>query len=261
MQQLVPVYRPVAVEAVYADLTFPKPPPDRPYIAINMVSTVDGKAAIGGSAVGLGSRVDRALMRQVRSAVDALLVGATTVRTELVDPRVPPALVAVRGAHGLPSQPLAVTLSRTLDLDPRRRFLVGGAERTLILTTEQAPLEREQTLRHYARIVRIGAERVDLRAALGWLRHAAGVRWLLCEGGPSVNQALLEAGTLDEVFWTISPTLAGGHGPTLVEGTMPAGNARVRLVPVSLFQHDAEIFARYRVVRPTSAPPPSENSA
>jgi riboflavin biosynthesis pyrimidine reductase len=230
----------------YADLRFPDLP-DRPWVAINMVTTVDGVAALGGSARGIGSRTDRRVMRLIRAAADALLVGAVTLRADRVDPRVPDDLAQRRVARGLPPQPLAVALSGSLDLDPAYPFFRHGPDGALLLTGEAAPEERARAFAGRARVVRIGREAVDLPAALRYLRAEHGVRALLAEGGPRLNRALLDEGLLDEVFWTVAPALAGG-GLGMLRGG-PSERIAARLSLTSLYEHEGELFARYRVVR------------
>jgi riboflavin-specific deaminase-like protein len=233
----------------YADLRFPERA-DRPWVAVNMVTTVDGAAAIDGSARGIGSRTDRRVMRLVRAAADALLVGAGTLRADRVDPRVPDDLAARRAARGLPPQPLAVALSGRLDLDPGHPFFRHGPEGALVLTSEAAPAARARAFDGRATVVRLGRAAVDLPAALGYLRAERGVRALLVEGGPRVNGALLAAGLLDEVFWTVAPALAGGSGLAMLRtGGLPE-RIEARLDLLSLWEHEGELFARYRVVRP-----------
>ena len=76
-----------------------------------------------------------------------------------------------------------------------------------------------------------------------------GVRRLLCEGGPTLAERLLERGLLDEVFWTIAPKLAGdGDGPGLLESDEAADRIRADLRLLSLYEHDGDLFARYRVL-------------
>lgn len=227
----------------------PDPPPDRPYAVVNMATTLDGKVSLGGSGAGIGSRVDRRLMRRIRAAADALMVGAGTLRADLVDPRVDPDGVQARARRGLSSQPLAVAVSGSLDLDPTNRFLVNGPAGTLILSVADAPADRWRCLAPYARIQSVGIGTIDLAAALRLLRTEHGVRWLLCEGGPSLNQLLLDLGLVDELFVTLAPKLAGGHGPGLLDGPEPAAAIRARLELVSLHEHESELFARYRVRR------------
>jgi riboflavin-specific deaminase-like protein len=225
---------------------------------MNMVSTVDGKTALGASAAGIGSRTDGRLMRQIRAGVDAIIYGAGTLRSEIVDPRVDARRSRARVENGLPSQPLAAIVSGSLDLDPTTRALVNGPDRTVIFTADRAPAERIRALRPYATLVVQDGSTVDLRLALRHLFDQFGVRRLLSEGGPTLNQRLLDAELIDELFWTVAPKLAGGHGRNLIDGNRPTRQIRASLELRSLFEHDGELFARYSLRRGTDgryAPP------
>jgi riboflavin-specific deaminase-like protein len=216
---------------------------------MNMVSTVDGKSALGGKAAGIGSRTDSLLMRQVRAAVDAVMHGAGTLRSEIVDPRVDLVRSRQRLARGLSPQPLAIAVSGSLDLDPTSRFLVNGPGGTIILTSTLAPAERRRRLAPYASLIACGAPTVDLAATLRRLYDDFGVRSLLSEGGPTLNQYLLDAGLIDEVFWTIAPKLAGGQGRGMIDSGIPTTRITARLDLISLHEHDGELFTRYRLRR------------
>src|SRR5918998_1150655 len=68
-----------------------------------------------------------------------------------------------------------------------------------------------------------------------------GVRALLCEGGPTLNRALLAQGLVDELFLTLSPQLTGEPGaPRIVEGEGLDGPARAR--PVWVLRAGGELF-------------------
>ena len=59
-------------DQLYVDPGFPSPPPQRPHIYLNMVSTADGKTLLGprgSTAKGLGSSTDQLLMRRLEAAV------------------------------------------------------------------------------------------------------------------------------------------------------------------------------------------------
>lgn len=251
LRRLFPSDTAVPVEAgdVYRDLALPPGAHGRPYVITNMVSTVDGKAALGTSAAGIGSRTDALLMRQVRAAVDAVMHGAGTLRAEIVDPRVGPARSRERVARGLAPQPLAVAVSGSLDLEPTNRFFVNGPAGTVVLASSRAPAEWRRRLAPYASLLVDDGPTVDLEAGLRRLHDEFGVRRLLSEGGPTLNQSLLDTGLIDEVFWTIAPKLAGGHGPGTIEVDTPAVKIAARLQLVSLHEHDGELFARYRLQR------------
>jgi riboflavin biosynthesis pyrimidine reductase len=82
-------------------------------------------------------------------------------------------------------------------------------------------------------------------AAMADLR-SRGVRSLLCEGGPTLNSALLEAGVVDELFLTLSPMLSGEPGaPRIVEGDGLPGPARLTLEWA--LRHEQELYLRYSV--------------
>jgi riboflavin-specific deaminase-like protein len=239
----------ISPDEVYRDLTFPAGEVSRPYVALNMVSTVDGKTALGESAAGIGSRTDARLMRQIRAAADAVVWGAGTLRADIVDPRVDPVRVQRRIERGQAPQPLAVSVSGSLDLEPTNRFFVGGPERTVLFTTEAAAADRRRLLARYATVVVHEGTRVNMEEALRYLWERHGVRLLLSEGGPGLNQLLLEAGLLDEVFWTVAPKLAGGRGRTLLDGDQAAQAIRATLDLISLYEHAGELYSRYRLRR------------
>jgi riboflavin-specific deaminase-like protein len=216
---------------------------------MNMVSTVDGKSALGHSAAGIGSRTDSLLMRQIRAAVDAVMHGAGTLRSEIVDPRVDVERSRQRVVHGQPPQPLAVIVSGSLDLDPTGRYLVNGPTGTVILTSSSASADRQRRLSPYATILLSDGPSVDLPSMFRRLREQFGVRSLLAEGGPTLNQHLLDAGLIDEVFWTIAPKLAGGHGRATIDSAEPTTRIKARMDLISLHEHAGELYARYRLRR------------
>jgi riboflavin biosynthesis pyrimidine reductase len=216
---------------------------------MNMVSTVDGKTALGASAAGIGSRTDAGLMRQVRAAADGIIYGAGTLRADIVDPRVDVAAARRRRERGLPPQPLAAAVSGSLNLQPTNRFFVNGAVGTVLFTTAGAPDDRRRTLAPYATIVAYDGPQVTLLPALQYLYDRHGVRRLLSEGGPGLNQHLLDAGLIDEIFWTVAPKLAGGRGRNLLDSHETTSAIHALLELISLHELAGELYARYRLVR------------
>ena len=90
--------------------------PSRPHLAINMVATVDGRAALGGTATGIGSALDRQHMRQLRADFDVVLHGAGTVRADPLSARVPAHLAEQRAARGQSPQPLGAIITASGNL-------------------------------------------------------------------------------------------------------------------------------------------------
>lgn len=224
----------------------------RPRVLLNMTSTADGRATLGGRSGAISSPADRELFHALRAPADAILVGAGTIRTERYGPLIPnPDHRAERRAHGLSEEPLACVVTASLDLDPSTPLLAASTTRLVLLTPAQGELASTACSVEYVREARDG--RLDLTAALAQLAERFGVRLLLCEGGPHLACELAAAGLLDELFLSLAPKLAGGE---------PAGTSALRILagaelapPVALelldaFESDSQLFLRYGVLAP-----------
>jgi riboflavin-specific deaminase-like protein len=231
----------------YADPGWPLPGEARPYVVLNMVSTVAGKGAVGGGAAGIGSRADHALMRQLRARADAVMTGAGTLRAEDYSSRVPAAFAADRQARGQTEQPMAVIVSGSGRLPAERPLFWGEGFRRVLLTSEASAASLDPAQRARLEPCIAGRTAVDLAAGLHALRTDFGVRWLLGEGGPHLNHSLLAAGLVDELFLTFAPKLVGSAGPTIVEGLPFPTPGGIELTLVTLYAADSELFFRYQV--------------
>ena len=234
---------------IYRDLSFPVTAWDRPYAAINMVTSVDGKTSLGGAAYSLGSKVDHLVMRRIRRAADAVLVGAETLRRENVNPSVPPEMQDERVGLGMAPQPTAIVVTASAELPLDRTFFRSTAFPRVVVTTKRAPQERVEALGGHAVVLRAGEDAVDLPLMMQMLAVELGLRRLIVEGGPTLNSALIAEGMVDELFWTVAPKIVGGAAMrTMVEGK-PLPLERVpRLELMSLYNHESELFLRYRLV-------------
>ncbi|HEY8467905.1 MAG TPA: dihydrofolate reductase family protein [Solirubrobacterales bacterium] len=217
-------------------------PEDRPYVLTNFALTLDGRATIAGRSGPIAGPADTSLLVGLRTRVHAVMIGAETLRAERYGRIIRSQAKRERRERlGLPHDPLAVIVG-SMDLPwDAPLFTEGG--RVLIFTTDDA--ERPPT-KSSVRVVRHEGERVDLRAALEYLRHERGVTSLLCEGGPHLHGELIAAGLVDELFITRAPKIAGGEGPGLVADIdeHPLDAELVWLL------HDPEtddLFGRYRL--------------
>lgn len=197
--------------------------------------------AIGGRSGQIGSAADTEMLVGLRSASEAVMVGAGTMRAERYGRLIrDPSKRAARERRGLPHDPLAVLISGRLDLPWDAPMFTCGGGRILIFTaSDETPPETETP-------VRVERHRggVDLVEVMRHLRQDRGIRALLCEGGPVLTGGLLAAGLIDELFVTRGPILAGGDGPGLIAGV---DEARVDLELAWLLREGSELFARYRV--------------
>jgi riboflavin biosynthesis pyrimidine reductase len=239
----------------------------RPYVLLNMISTADGRATIAGRSGPLGGTADHALFHGLRTLVDAVLVGARTLRVERYNRIVNDAAErARRSERGLAAEALACVVSGSLELDPAIPLLADPEARVVIVTPSQASLEPVAAQVQYVRCASHGE--LDLSAALHALRERLRVGTVLCEGGPHLAWQLLEAGLLDEMFLTLAPRVAGGDIASSPVGTrgmtvedVTAGAAALPLMSgapfsppaqldlLSALESDSYLFLRYRVAR------------
>lgn len=215
-------------------------PAARPYVLLNMVATTDGRASVGGRTAPISSVPDRQLFHALRTRVDAVMVGAGTLRTERYGRLVPDhARRDQRSAAGLAPDPLAIVVSGSLRLPADLPLFQDPASRVVVVTTADGAVGDCPAQLEYLR-----SAPVDLAAALERLRAEHGVRSILCEGGPQLNASLLDAGLIDELFLTTVPLLAGGAGALTIMGDAPLREP-VRLALVWLLESGGELFARY----------------
>jgi riboflavin-specific deaminase-like protein len=219
-------------------------PPDRPYLVLNMVSTLDGKATIDWRTKGLSTELDRQLFHHLRTQADAVMVGAGTLRAERYGRMAKSAeLRDKREREGLARDPLAVVVSARLDLPADLPLLNEPEQRVVIATGSDAALPG---LGEHVEYARVGD---DLPLLMARLREDHGVRSVLCEGGPTLNSYLLAAGLVDELFLTLNPKLAGGASAlTIVAGRELVEPAELDLVSVA--QGGGDLFTRWRVQKP-----------
>lgn len=203
-----------------------------PYVILNAVSTLDGKVSKDGSSSGIGSDVDRLVMRTIRSKVDAILVGAGTIRSEKLSLSVTDEQASLRREQGEREQPLGVVLSRTgegLKLEELREAIPN----LLVMTEEYLPHAPGDT-----------DEGDELEAYLRILNTDHGVKTLLVEGGPTVNHSLFREQLVDELFLTLTPKVYGGEETNLVSGEQIA-NGETGQKLVSVYSCESELFLRY----------------
>ncbi len=231
-----PVYSP------YGKLGFPNPPADRPWVYANFVQTLDGiTSLLGSNASGADisqSAEDRWLMDLLRAHADAVLLGMATLILEKNLGRHRP-----RGPVFRIVEPTLQQLRAKLRRGVERNIFVSGTGNirfsefavfdgdrveTAVITSPDgaANLARLNNSHPHVQIIVAGSgTSVDLPEALKQLRKA-GIRYLLCEGGPRLYGAMMRDGLVDEKFLTVSPFDAGQLMPpeeaaTLLQAPVP----------------------------------------
>lgn len=167
----------------------------RPYTSVHIAQTLDGRiAAADGTSQWISSPESLAANHQLRSRVDAMLVGTGTVIAD--NPR-----LTARQPDGTlaPKQPLRVVLG---ERDIPEGAALHGDGRWLQLRSRD-PLQAGQILR------------------------AQGVKHLMVEGGAQVTAAFLRADLIDELIISLAPSILGAGTSSIGDlGISTLGEAR-----------------------------------
>ena len=215
-------------------------PAERPLVAVNMVATVDGHASVDGDTRGMSGPADRALFHALRAEADAVLVGAGTARVEPYSRLVrEPAARAARRARGLRSDPLLCVVSARLDLPSDLPLLHEPDQGVLVLTESERPAPPAAGELEVRR-----SRPLDLGAELRSLRRERGMEVLLCEGGPTLNAALLALGLVDLLLLTLAPTVTATAAPAIVA---PDPSAARPLRLLRALENEDALFLAYAV--------------
>ena len=171
--------------------------PDRPWVGLCMVSSIDGSTVVDGASAGLSGDTDRDVMLQLRSIADVVLVGSSTASGEGYGPP---------GKEGL----RIGVVTGSGDVDTDTELFRSGAG--FVVTTEDATIVGDVD------VVRAGTDgRVDLTSAVRQLPLLhPGTTFVQVEGGPTINGVVATADLFDELNLTTSPAIVGGDGPRLV---------------------------------------------
>ena len=241
MRRLVPDPGPTSIdEQLGAYRPWDDPPADRPHLALNFATTLDGRAAIDGRSGAIGSDTDTAMLVGLRLRFDAVMIGAGTMRAERYGRIVSdPAKRAGREALGLPGDPLMVIVGG-LDLPwDAPLFTDGGGEVLLFTGAEDDPPETATPVD----VVREPGGRVDIAKALRHLRDRARRARRPLRGRPRASTPSCRRGG--------SPTSSSydraetGRRRALDPRRRPPRGRRARARP-GCSQEESELFARYR---------------
>jgi riboflavin biosynthesis pyrimidine reductase len=209
----------------------------------NFVSTLDGVVSFaipgksgGGDISGLNEG-DRFIMGLLRASVDAVMVGAATLKeagrrhlltAQSVNPLSSKAYERYRqGVLHKPPYPISIIVSGSGSVDLDLATFRTPEVRAIIITTEAGRealrLKGVEDLPSIkVCVIPVHAPILPAAAILDLLWREFDVRLLLHEGGPSLFGSFLAEGLIDEFFLTIAPQLAGrkpgSKRPGMIEG-------------------------------------------
>ncbi|MEU9220182.1 dihydrofolate reductase family protein [Streptomyces sp. NPDC048376] len=219
-----------------------------PHVLLSAAVSLDGYLDdTGPERLLLSSPADFDRVDEVRASVDAILVGAGTIRAD--NPRL---LVnsaerrAARVAAGKVEYPLKVTVSGSGELDPAARFWHTGGEKVLLTTEDGARRARSLGIAA-GDVVPLGPV-LDWPAALEYLHDRRGVRRLMVEGGGTVHTQLLQQGLADELHLVLAPLFVGDPAAPRLFG--PGAYQGGRLALVETRRIEDVVLMRYRPTAP-----------
>lgn len=195
----------------------------RPYVLLSVAASLDGYIDDATpERLLLSNDEDFDRVDAVRASVDAILVGANTIRAD--NPR-----LMVRSderrekrvTDGKPATPIKVTITSSGEIDPSSKFFATGESDKLVYTTAAAANRLATTMAGTATVIDLG----DTVTPDGVLDDLAkrGVERLMVEGGGTIHTMFLAAGLADELHLVFAPFLVGDPtAPRFVNaGTFP----------------------------------------
>ncbi|MDA7645757.1 dihydrofolate reductase family protein [Verrucomicrobia bacterium] len=217
----------------------------RPYVLINMAMSADGKIATTKSHFSrFGSPRDEANLFRIRSTVDGIMSGATTISKE----RATLTLKSHPKQRANRPAPLRIIVTSKGSVPLNAPIFTDLGPPILILTTQSIPETQFQAYQKLtAGIHRSRGKAINWKAAVKWLHQKWKIERLLCEGGGKLNQSLLKSNLVDELNLTICPVVVGGtNASTIADGeAFPSLNDCSKWKIVSRKQSSQDCFLRF----------------
>ena len=215
---------PDAAVALNAPFFFVRENQTRPFVALKLATSIDGRIAdVGGRSQWISGPQARDWAHWLRAGFDAIAVGGTTAGRD--DPQ-----LTVRGGIVPRRAPVRIVFDRRANLSLASKLVrTAGDPATWVVASEEAPAENVQGLE--ASGVRVFRPR-SLAEGLSELR-AAGVESLLCEGGGALGVGLLADQLVDRLYWLQAPVWLGAGGVPAFPGVADAALPEApRWIPV-----------------------------
>ncbi|MFO7871013.1 MAG: bifunctional diaminohydroxyphosphoribosylaminopyrimidine deaminase/5-amino-6-(5-phosphoribosylamino)uracil reductase RibD [Kiritimatiellia bacterium] len=188
---------------------------DRPYVSLKMGMSLDGKIAdYKGKSRWITSGASRNRVGKLRSRVDAIIVGAETLRKDN------PSLLPPASARNRPLR-IVVSGDGRMPLGSRL-FRDDHTARTVVAATKHCSKAVEKKYRSRGISVwRCAAKQNGEVSVRGLAKKMAkaGLLHVLCEGGGRLGSDLIRGGLVDEYLFFVAPVILGGsETPAVVSG-------------------------------------------
>lgn len=175
----------------------------RPSVHISCAMSLNGLIDDGSThRLILSNGEDSGRVRVLRAGVDAILVGAATVRRDN------PSLVAFRDQDA--GEVSKVTLTRSGRLDRQARFFSHGGGLKIVYATSRSYRRTSDGIGDVADVVDAGAD-VSIAWVLADL-YTRGINSLLVEGGAVVIGKFISSGLFDRLSVSVAPMIVRRAG-------------------------------------------------
>lgn len=181
---------------------------NRPFVIMKVALSLDGKIALAaGESKWITNKECRNYVHQIRSGVDAILVGGGTIRADN------PALTVRLPGKKHQVKPVVV-LDDKLDLPHMAGIFTRRPEELILATTSKAPKSRINWAEDQ------GYDVIVIKSMKHLLEELAArdIVKLLVEGGGETYSSFIRARAVDHLVACIAPKLIGGEGRNMLPG-------------------------------------------
>jgi diaminohydroxyphosphoribosylaminopyrimidine deaminase/5-amino-6-(5-phosphoribosylamino)uracil reductase len=210
--------------ALNAPFLFTRLHSERPFVALKLATSVDGRIAdAAGHSRWVSGEEARGYVHWLRAGFDGIAVGGTTALRD--NPT-----LTVRGAITPRRPPVRIVFDRRAMLNPGVTLVSTAKDvPTWVVASPEAPVPSVTALeQNGVRVFRPGS----LATGVELLRRE-GIQSVLCEGGGALGTRLLADGLVDRLYWIQSPVWLGADAVSAFPG-VPSGplSQAPRWVPV-----------------------------
>jgi 2,5-diamino-6-(ribosylamino)-4(3H)-pyrimidinone 5'-phosphate reductase len=174
--------------------------------------SIDGKISTRRNDSSFSSRKDWIRVHKLRSSVDGIVVGISTVLED--NP-----MLNVR-YYSKGKDPVRIIIDSKARIPLNSRIIKSSKKiQTIVGTTRNAPIRKINALKKVGvQVLFSGKRKVNIKSLFQQLENL-GLKRILVEGGGEINWSVLKIGLANELIVTISPVVVGGrNAKTLVEG-------------------------------------------
>lgn len=189
----------------------------KPYVILNAAMTLDGKIVTAKNSSNISGEEDLKRVHELRSDVDAIMVGIGTVLAD--DP-----VLTVHKIDANPEDnPVRVVVdskcrtpiaARVTNKDARTIIAVANEYKYDFVVSDRFNAFQKRGVEFFFS----GDKKVDLKALMNHLA-SEGIETVMLEGGATLNFAMIKEGLIDEIRVCIAPKIVGGvNAKTLFDG-------------------------------------------